>query len=291
MSILPQPVASGDAVVLRVWPSGETSAVASLLTREHGFVKVIAKGARTARSPLRSLVQPGRLIQADYGLAAARELQYLRGGELVLDPLAAAARLETHAYLLAALELADLCRHGPGGEPGARRAADAASPVAGEDTLSLFTLCEGFLRVLSSPPHGSECARFYAFELSLLSRLGIAPVLDECTVCGRSAAVVELPWFSPAHGGLVCAACGGVPDARPISPRVATRLRELGPVPPAAWPSVALAAAERRECGILLHRFLGYHLPGYRLPAALDMLRPAAERNGRRSEQEEEDPG
>jgi len=29
----------------------------------------------------------------------------------------------------------------------------------------------------------------------------------------------------------------------------------------------------RREVGALLHRFLGYHLPGYRLPAALDLLR------------------
>jgi len=31
----------------------------------------------------------------------------------------------------------------------------------------------------------------------------------------------------------------------------------------------------RREVGGHLHRFLGYHLPGYRLPAALDLLRAA----------------
>jgi hypothetical protein len=29
----------------------------------------------------------------------------------------------------------------------------------------------------------------------------------------------------------------------------------------------------RREIGAHLHNFLGYHLPGYRLPAALELLR------------------
>jgi hypothetical protein len=36
----------------------------------------------------------------------------------------------------------------------------------------------------------------------------------------------------------------------------------------------------RRELGSLLHRFLGYHLPGYRLPAALDLLRAGKEKTG-----------
>ena len=44
--------------------------------------------------------------------------------------------------------------------------------------------------------------------------------------------------------------------------------------------AAALVAAPetRREVGGHLHRFLGYHLPGYRLPAALDMLRAAKNR-------------
>ena len=36
----------------------------------------------------------------------------------------------------------------------------------------------------------------------------------------------------------------------------------------------------RREVGGALHRFLGYHLPGYRLPTALDLLRAGKEQRG-----------
>ena len=141
----------------------------------------------------------------------------------------------------------------------------------------LFRLCDGFLRVLSSAPRGSEAACFYAFELSLLALLGTAPVLGECTVCGRAlGSAAENCWFSAAHGGAICLRCGGAPDARALSATAAARMAGLGPVPPAAWPTVVLEPAERREIGVLLHLFLGYHVPGYRLPAALELLRDGA---------------
>ncbi|MFO7654099.1 MAG: DNA repair protein RecO [Candidatus Krumholzibacteriia bacterium] len=262
MSVLPGPAAASEAVVLRTWPTGETSLVASLLTADHGFVKVIAKGARRTRSALRPLVQPGRLVHAEFSLSPRRDLQYLRGGSLIRDPLAA-ADLETHAYLLSALELVDRCRD-----------TAAASDDGRRSGAELFGLCQSFLTVLSSAPRGSEPARFYAFELRLLDRLGLAPETDSCTSCGRTAAgPAEPPWFSPAQGGVICARCGGAADARAMTDGAAMLLRALGEMPPSDWPGTILSAAERREVGILLHRFMGYHLPGYRLPAALELLR------------------
>ena len=108
MTVLPRPSASADAVVLRTWPTGETSVIASTVTAEHGFVRLIAKGARGERSVLRPLVQPGRLVNAEFSLRPDRELQYLKGGQVLLDPAAAGPGLERTAYLLAALELLDL---------------------------------------------------------------------------------------------------------------------------------------------------------------------------------------
>ena len=55
MGVMSRPAASTEALVLRAWPCGETSAVVSLLTRDHGYVKVIAKAARSGRSRLRPL--------------------------------------------------------------------------------------------------------------------------------------------------------------------------------------------------------------------------------------------
>ena len=110
MSLLPQPVVASDALVLRTWPTGETSVVVSLLTSEYGYVRVIAKSARRPRSVLRPLTEPGRLVSVEFSLVPGRSLQYLRSGSLLLDPLGEGASLESSAFLLAALELVDRCR-------------------------------------------------------------------------------------------------------------------------------------------------------------------------------------
>jgi DNA repair protein RecO (recombination protein O) len=259
VSILPRPVASGRALVLRIWPSGETSLVASVLVAEHGMVRLLAKGARQSRSRLRGLVQPGRLADLEFSLDPSRELQYLRGGTLVLDPLARAPSLEKSAYLQAALEIVDRCRPGDGHEAG------------------LFALCHDFIQVLSCADTGGEVALYYAFEAALLDLQGVRPLLDTCTRCGRDRAHLRdnALWLDPASGGLVCATCaagGGAAGARPLTPATLAAWPALSAAP-GEWPQMTLTRTVARDWGVMLHRFLEYHLPGYRLPAALDLLR------------------
>jgi len=258
MNLLPQPVVTSNALVLRTWPTGETSVIASLLTAGYGFVRVIAKAARQARSSLRPLVQPGRLIGVEISLNPRRELQYLRGGSVLLDPLATAATLERSAYLLAALELVDRCR------------------PAAEWQGKLFAVCEDFVRVLSCVSPGSEVSLFYAFELALLELQGVAPALDCCAGCGIAlpASMLSGLWFSPASGGVLCRRCG-VPNAgaRALSPDVLMVLRQLAAQQGEQWRAGVLHLRVVREVGIALHKFLDYHLPGYRLPRALELLR------------------
>jgi DNA repair protein RecO (recombination protein O) len=262
MSLLPQPVASSDALVLRTWPTGETSIIASLLTRDCGYVRVIAKSARGPRSVLRPLVQPGRLVNLEFTQVSGRDLQYLRGGSLLLDPLARAESLEKNAYLLAAVELVDRCRPAESREEG------------------LFALCEDFLRMLCCAPAGGEAGLFYSFELALLARHGVAPALESCAACGAPLAAEEGEvLFSPAAGGVICRRCRAAREGeagRSIDREVWRALRELAARRPDGPAPAPLPRPVERELGILLHRFLGYHLPGYRLPAALDLLRPPA---------------
>ncbi|MEZ4387645.1 MAG: DNA repair protein RecO [Candidatus Krumholzibacteriia bacterium] len=265
MSVLPRPTGSSRALVLRTWPSGETSLVASVLTHEHGMVRLIAKGARQERSRLRPLLQPGRLADLEYSLEPGRDLQYLRGGALVLDPLVRSPRLETTSYLQAALEIVDRCRPGDGHEAG------------------LFALCHDFVQVLSCADAGCEVAVFYAFEAALLDLQGVRPRLEACTQCDRALDEVRggALWLSPAAGGLVCAACAdgeALAGARPLAAATLAVWPELGEAP-AAWPDRPLARGVARDWGVMLHRFLEYHLPAYRLPSALELLR--AGRGGR----------
>lgn len=272
MSVLTRPSAATDALVLRAWPCGETSVIASLLTRELGFVKVLAKAARRPRSRLRPLVEPGRLLNVEFGLDPARELQYLRGGSVLLDPLAEGATLERSAYLLAALELVDRCRPA------------AAGPGQGGEE-HLFAICEEFLAVLSSATCRLPAVLFFALEWRLLERHGMAPQVDLCSCCGADTARPDTgsAWFQSAEGGLVCGRCtagGAAAGARPVGQGTLDLLRRLGDGSLAGAVLPEVEPATRREAGILLHRFLGYHLPGYRLPAALDLLRAGKDRSG-----------
>lgn len=262
MGVLGRPAASSDAVVLRTWPTGETSLVVSLLTAEHGYVKVIAKGARGERSTLRPLVRPGCLANLEYSLRPDRELQYLKGGQLLEGAADEPVGLEETAYRLAALDLVDRCR--PGDE---------------RDRL-LFDLCRGFLGVLSSSASGGGAARFYAFELALLDLHGMAPELEGCAECGAEpdadGGTFAGGRFSPGIGGVLCRACvargaDSSGDAgRPLSAAALDVMRRLS----GGAREAEMDRAVRREVGIHLHSFLTYHVPTYRLPAALELLRP-----------------
>ncbi|MBU0741001.1 DNA repair protein RecO [bacterium] len=263
MSVIAKPVVSSRVIVLRVWPTGETSTVAALLSEEHGYVRVIAKGSRGPRSALRPLVQPGRLVEAEFGLQPGRDLQYLKGGQLLLDPLLAVNSLERTAYLLSALEIVERCR------------------PSGVTETRLFDLCRRFLEVLSSQVAGGEAPLFYAFELALLRLQGTAPVLSRCVACDQDLSEVRTGMrFSPAGGGAICGACVATdPEGggRPLGAGVLAVMRKLTG---ADGPVAALNRRSSREIGILLHGFLSYHLPGYRLPASLDLLRAGRAADG-----------
>ncbi len=273
MGVLPQPVGQSDGLVLRVWPCGESSVVASLLTREHGYVKVIAKAARRAKSRLRALVEPGSLVAAEFSMDPRRELQYLRGGTVVWAPLGPGSSLEHSAFLLGALELVDRCRP------------LSTNMGAGQDhsaTEALYEICDDFIRVLSSPACRRLDLAFFAFEWSLLVCHGITPEVTGCTSCGldEKALAAETMWFSPSEGGAVCGRCArgdGVNCGKPLSLDAWQVFRELTAQGVELGDEDPLVRTLRRELGAHLHNFLGYHLPGYRLPVALDLLRARKE--------------
>ncbi len=192
--------------------------------------------------------------------------------------MAHGADLERSAYLLGALELVDRCR--PLSTP-----LSSSDQGGGDASDDLFGVCGAFVRVLSS----GSCNRpalFFAFEWELLVRHGMTPEVTDCVTCGRLLAERDISSlrFSPAEGGVVCGTCsarGGVNEGRPVGAEALECLRTMARsenrLETAATGSAALARPMRRELGALLHRFLGYHLPGYRLPAALDLLRAGKE--------------
>ena len=67
-----------DAVVLRAFDYSETSRIATVFTRQHGVIGVMAKGARRPTSRFGSTLQPTAYVQLVYYYKAERGLQTLR---------------------------------------------------------------------------------------------------------------------------------------------------------------------------------------------------------------------
>jgi len=67
-----------DAVVLHAFDYGETSRIVRLLTRPHGVIGVIARGARRPTSTFGSTLQPMSYLQAVYYHRPQRGLQTLK---------------------------------------------------------------------------------------------------------------------------------------------------------------------------------------------------------------------
>jgi DNA repair protein RecO (recombination protein O) len=180
-----------DALVLRTVDYGDTDRIVTLLTRSHGKVSGLARGARRSQRRFGGSLEPGALVEVElaptrgelFRLAQARIRQAFPG--LLSD-------FRKLTWAGAALEL--VREAVPPREP---------DPLVLEATLRLFELLEA-----DGPPRRD---RLLAFEARTVGLLGWAPNLRSCGSCGRRAAEGQAACFDAALGGLVCRACGGAP--------------------------------------------------------------------------------
>jgi DNA repair protein RecO (recombination protein O) len=70
-----------QAFVLKVNPKGETSAILHCFSRDFGKIILIAKGARTAKSPFRGLIEPFSLLNIHFNEKKDRPYQFLSQAE------------------------------------------------------------------------------------------------------------------------------------------------------------------------------------------------------------------
>lgn len=152
------------AFILHSRPFRNTSALVEAITREHGRVGLVARGARSARRPLRGLIQP--FVPLLVSWTGRGELFTLTGAEAAggTVPLGG-KRLITGLYLNELL-MRLMHRYDPHPE--------------------LFDLYAHTLALLSEP--GSEEPILRRFELGLLEAIGYALVLDHDVISGETIA-------------------------------------------------------------------------------------------------------
>lgn len=194
----------------------ETSRIVVLLSRDHGRLQVLAKGAHRPNSPLL-----GRL---DFLNELKVRVSADRGGLRLLvraELLRERRTLRQPARYLAASYWVELCNYGfPDDRP----------------DPDLFDLVSGGLTLIERCPPASVQPFVLGLELRFLAHLGALPDLERCADC--SAPLGEAAYLASA-GGLACRAHAPAPR-RAIANRAWEQLRQLATTPGRRWPELDL---------------------------------------------------
>jgi len=170
-----------EGIVLRTHKLGEADRIVSVLTRQHGKVRAVAKGVRKTKSRFGARLEPPTHLQL---------LFYEGRGDLDI-----VTQAETIDHFRAIRE--DLDRLGRA--IGMLEAADQLG-LEGEPNTPLYQMLLGALRALAG--HSGPLV-LPGFFLKVLALEGFRPMVDECVECGRTDDLVAVDLES---GGTRCSA-------------------------------------------------------------------------------------
>ncbi|MEL5990130.1 DNA repair protein RecO [Microbacterium phosphatis] len=187
-----------EAVVLRTHKLGEADRIVTMLSREHGKVRAVAKGVRRTSSKFGARLEP--FMVADVQLYEGRNLDIVQeASSLGAYGADIAADYDRYTAASAMVETAD------------RLTDDEPAP-------NQYYLLVGALRSLSRGEHAAR-GTLDSYLLRALSLGGWAPALEVCARCGREGPHGQ---FLAQLGGLVCASC-----APPGTPHVTAAVLAL----------------------------------------------------------------
>lgn len=227
-----------EAVVLRTQNLGETSRIAHVYSRQHGLLKLVAKGARRPKSRFGAAFDSGHLVQAVFYRSRTSDLHTVSEASISWRPSCRDHSLERTRVIAAGLEIP-------------LRAAAPETPI-----LALYNNLCSFLGLVDSTPEAGHPGILLDFVLRSLGNLGYHPTLDRCISC-RKEIRDRSAGFSLQSGGLACHRCGsGFRDLMPVSLGQARWL--------AGWRQEGKSAIHRAEAVKLvsvLLSFLNCQLP------------------------------
>ncbi len=267
-----------DGVVLRTQKLGEADRIITLLTRQNGRVRAVAKGIRRTKSRFGARLEP--FTHVDVLIHSGRSLDIITQAEVIRaygTPLAAdyprytagVAMLETAerftpeekepAIRQFLLLIGGLRALGETGEPAGTREADDGEEGAQSASDEGAQTALGRAEASAGSGTGPRDPRMVldAYFLRSLSFAGYAPALAECARCGAPASAKPLVAFAVAAGGMVCAGCRPPGAASPASETVNLMIVLLR----GDWDAAMRSEQRHRvECSGLVAAYLQWHL-------------------------------
>jgi DNA repair protein RecO (recombination protein O) len=157
-----------DGVVLRTQKLGEADRIITLLTRQNGRVRAVAKGVRRTKSRFGGRLEP--FTHVDVMIHPGRSLDVITQAE-VIRPYGAPLAGDYPRYTAGTAML---------------ETAERFTPIEKEPALRQFLLLIGGLRALGETGEDAKEPRLVldAYLLRSLAVAGYAPALEECARCG-----------------------------------------------------------------------------------------------------------
>ena len=237
-------------IVLSIGRSGETSLAVVFLGRAAGKLRLLAKGAVSAKHPSRGALEPGNDVEVLYYHRDGQATCYLKEVSLLRAPAAGRESLPHMAANLAALELLN----------------EVCVPHASIDSELVDTTAA----FLAAPPADDPLFLFLAFQIKLLSALGVSPDTIDCVHCGQSP---RGGVYSPRDGVSFCAEHrAAVPEAVNLSDEIVAAAGQCAQESFDALAHEAVTRGVRKELGRLVHWTYTYHVQGYHLPRSLNLI-------------------
>jgi DNA repair protein RecO (recombination protein O) len=171
-----------EAIVLRTHKLGEADRIITLLTRERGKIRAVAKGVRRTKSKFGARLEPFSRV----------DLLVFEGKSL--DIITQAESLNAYGQDLAL----DYSLWTAG-----QTMLETADRLTSEESISAesqYLLLVGALRTLVSGEHASSLV-LDAYLLRSLSMAGYSPTLIACVICGVAG---TQPFFHVSTGGALC---------------------------------------------------------------------------------------
>ncbi|WP_042419259.1 DNA repair protein RecO [Streptacidiphilus anmyonensis] len=230
-----------DGVVLRTQKLGEADRIITILTRQHGRVRAVARGVRKTKSKFGARLEPCSHVDVQF---------FCRGDEIVGRHLALCTQVETISPYGGRIAV-DYDRWTAASAM--LETAERFTENEGEPAVQQYLLLVGALRTLASGEHEPHLV-LDAFLLRSLAVNGYAPSFAACAACG-------LPgpnrFFSVQTGGSLCGDCR-VPGSVVPSPET---LELLGALLSGDWETAdACEPRHRREGSGLVAAYVQWHL-------------------------------
>lgn len=230
-------ICTTPAIVLRTTPFGDTSQVVQVLTRDHGKVGLMVRGARSKPGALAAF-QSGTLT---FHNKPGRDLQRFREFA-VAEPRLGVARGMDRFF-------------------GAALMVELVLRTSGEDASGRsFAALERALASIERVPDEEVWARILGGAWGIVQTLGYAPDLGTCGQCGRAPDPGEMMRFNMKEGAIGCEGCTASSSPR-MGPGARRQLSRFltGAI---EGSDEALKEAHRRPHLILLGDFVTYHITG-----------------------------